>query len=328
MAGPSGACGIIHAGSFTSVTSTRIAMSAAPSLKILLLMTRPGFLVATLVACLLGMAVAVTLGHAINPLTATSTILLALIAHASANVLNDYHDALNGADEINTERIFPFTGGARFIQDGVVSINITRRYALLLLAALVPAGLWLSAVTSPALIVIGIAGLAIGWTYSAPPLQLMSRGLGEPAIALAWSLVVVGAACVQTQALEPLAVMASAGFALLLANILMINGFPDAASDALAGKRTLVVRLGPDKGALCYLLLAMLAHLWLVVLVGRALLPPSCLVALLSLPLSLSAARRLWLQRREPSSLRAAIVLTIAAAVVHGLALSAGLMLR
>ena len=300
-------------------------MSAAPPLKTLLLMTRPGFLVATLVACLLGIAVASAVGQTIEPLTAAVTILLALIAHAGANVLNDYHDAINGADEINTTRIFPFTGGARFIQEGVVSIDLTRRYALLLLVALMPAGLWLSAVTSPVLIVIGIAGLGIGWTYSAPPLQLMSRGLGELAIALAWSLVVIGAACVQTRALEPLAAQASVGFALLLANILMINGFPDAASDAQAGKRTLVVRLGPDKAALCYLLLAMLAHLWLVVLVGQSVLQPSCLAGLLSLPLSLSAGRRLWLQRREPSSLRTAIVLTIAAAVVHGLALSVAL---
>lgn len=301
-------------------------MSPVPSFKTLLLMTRPGFLVATLVACLMGIAAAASLGQPINPLNAAVTIALALIAHAGANVLNDYHDADNGADEINTARIFPFTGGARFIQDGVVTTDQTRRYALLLLSALVPAGLWLSAVTSPSLIVIGVAGLVIGWTYSAPPLQLMSRGLGEFAVALAWSLVVVGAACVQTHAIELLAALVSISFALLLANILMINGFPDAASDALVGKRTLVVRLGPDKSALCYLLLAMLAHLWVVVLIGQAVLPSPCIAALLSLPLSLSAARRLWLQRCEPSSLGPAIVLTIAAAVVHGLALSVTLL--
>ena len=301
-------------------------MSAAPSFKTLLLMTRPGFLVATLVACFMGIAAAASLGQPINPLNAAVTIALALIAHAGANVLNDYHDADNGADEINTARIFPFTGGARFIQDGVVTTDQTRRYALLLLSALVPAGLWLSAVTSPSLIVIGVAGLVIGWTYSAPPLQLMSRGLGEFAVALAWSLVVVGAACVQTHAIELLAALVSISFALLLANILMINGFPDAASDALVGKRTLVVRLGPDKSVLCYLLLAMLAHLWVVVLIGQAVLTSPCIAALLSLPLSLSAARRLWLQRYEPSSLGPAIVLTIAAAVVHGLALSVTLL--
>jgi 1,4-dihydroxy-2-naphthoate octaprenyltransferase len=51
--------------------------------------------------------------------------------------------------------------------------------------------------------------------------------------------------------------------ALLLANILLINGFPDAESDARVGKRTLVVRLGPAPAAGLYLGLVLLAHGWL-----------------------------------------------------------------
>jgi 1,4-dihydroxy-2-naphthoate octaprenyltransferase len=34
------------------------------------------------------------------------------------NVVNDYYDHLNGTDAANVERIFPFTGGSRFIQNG------------------------------------------------------------------------------------------------------------------------------------------------------------------------------------------------------------------
>ena len=40
---------------------------------------------------------------------------------------------------------------------------------------------------------LGLAGLLLGWAYSAPPLKLVSRGLGEPAVAASWLAVIVGA---------------------------------------------------------------------------------------------------------------------------------------
>ena len=49
-------------------------------------------------------------------------MLLALVAHAGANVLNDYFDARNGADDANQQGLFPFTGGSRLIQNGAVSV--------------------------------------------------------------------------------------------------------------------------------------------------------------------------------------------------------------
>jgi 1,4-dihydroxy-2-naphthoate octaprenyltransferase len=82
--------------------------------------------------------------------------------------------------------------------------------------------------------------------------------------------------------------------ALLLANILLINGFPDAESDARVGKRTLVVRLGPAPAAGLYLGLVLLAHGWLAVSVWLLIPPQAALWGLVSLPLSLAAAGLLW----------------------------------
>ena len=76
------------------------------------LATRPAFLTITLVGCLLGFATAPAFSWGL----AVLTLLLALAAHAGVNVLNDYYDHLNGTDAANTERLFPFTGGSRFIQ--------------------------------------------------------------------------------------------------------------------------------------------------------------------------------------------------------------------
>jgi len=288
-------------------------------------MTRPAFLTITLTACLLGIASAASCGCGLDVPAAMATVLLACVAHAGANVLNDYHDSRNGADAANEGRLHPFTGGARLIQQGVVSEPHTGRWAAVLLLVLVPTGLLLAARAGGGLLMIGAAGLFVAWAYSAPPLKLMSRGLGELAVAAAWWGVVVGADYVQRH--QFFIIPASLGFslALLVACILLINGVPDAPADARVGKRTLAVRLGPRGTALLYAWLALLAHAWLALSVWLLIPPAVALWGLLSLPLSLAAAALLWRHAATPARLRPAIGLTIAAANLHGLALAAAL---
>ena len=291
----------------------------------LLRMTRPAFLTVTAVACLLGLSTAAACSGGLKLPRAVATVLLALMAHAGANVLNDYCDARNGADAANRDGLFPFTGGSRLIQNGAVSVADTGRWAAFLLLALVPLGLWLAALSGPGLLALGAVGLFLAWAYSAPPLVLMSRGLGEAAVALAWWLMVIGADYTQRGHFSVITAATAVSLALLLANILLINGFPDAASDAAVGKRTLVVRLGPVPAAGLYLGLVLLAHGWLAASVWLLITPQTALLGLASMPVSLAAAALLWRHAAEPQRLRPALALTVAAANLHGLAMAAGL---
>jgi 1,4-dihydroxy-2-naphthoate polyprenyltransferase len=288
-------------------------------------MLRPGFLLVTVVGCLLGLAAAHATGCAIHWATALATVLLATLAHAATNVFNDYHDALNGADAANRDGLFPFTGGARLIQNGEVTAGATGTLAALLFLALAGGGLTLAWHSGTGVLAIGLAGAAIGWAYSAPPLKLMSRGLGELAVAMAWWLVVVGSQTVQCERPSALALAAGVGFALLLANILLINSIPDAVADAAVGKRTLTVCLGVQGASRLYARLVLAAHAGLLAMVAMAWLPTGALLGLLSVPLSGLAAVQVRRHAQQPAHLRNAIVLTIAAAQVHGLALVAGL---
>lgn len=289
--------------------------------------TRPAFLSVTFVGCLLGLAAARLDGITPNPLTATLTVLFALVAHAGVNVLNDYYDAQSGTDALNSERVFPFTGGSRFIQNQVMSARATGIFGYALLASVIPAGLWLAYSSAPELILIGLAGLLLGWAYSAPPLQLVSRGLGEVVVAGAWCLIVVGTDFVQRGgfAFTPLA--AGLGFALLVSTVLYINQFPDARADAQVGKRTLVVRLGADRARWGYLIHVIVAYAWLTLCVASGSLPALALVSLLTLSLSLAATRLLWRLANTPNQLEPAIKLTILSAVVHGLFLAIALVI-
>jgi len=284
--------------------------------------TRPAFLSVTLVACLIGLASAHGTGVSIDPLNACLTVLFALVAHAGGNVINDYHDDVSGADAVNTERLFPFTGGSRFIQNGVLTRAGTARFGYGLLAVVIPAGLYLAWQSGPGLIAIGLAGMLVGWAYSAPPLKLMARGLGEFGVTAAWLIVVIGADFVQRGSFSPLPAMAGLSYALLVANILYINQFPDHRGDAAAGKLTLVVLLGPPVAKWGYLLIAIVAYGWLVAMVAGDHVPQKCAAAALTLVLSFRAGRDLIAHAATPSELGNAIKLTIAAANIHGLLLA------
>lgn len=289
--------------------------------------TRPAFLAVTFVGCLLGLASAAFSGLAIAPLLATATLLFALMAHAGANVINDYHDAISGCDGANAERQFPFTGGSRFIQNGVLSLRATGIFGHVLLLAVIPAGLWLTAVSGPALMLIGLVGLVVGWAYSAPPLKLQSRGLGEFAVTAGWLLVVVGTDYVQRRGWSFVPVAAGLGFALLVANVLYINQFPDVKADAGAGKNTLVVMLGVQRARWGYAAIATLAFGWPLLMVLQGYLPPPALIALLPALASLAAARQLWPNAAQPAQLAPALKLTILSASLHGLLLAVALVL-
>lgn len=289
------------------------------------LATRPAFLSVTFFASLIGLATAYADGVALIPATAAVTVLFALIAHAGINVLNDYYDALNGTDDVNVERIFPYTGGSRFIQNGVLSQRETALYGVALLLAVIAAGLWLTLVSAPGLIWIGGVGLFIGWTYSAPPLKLNSRGYGEVGVWAGFALIAIGTDFVQRGQFSAAPLIAVTSYALLVTNVLFINQFPDLKADEAAGKHHLVVRLGPMKARWGYALIALAAYGWVIAAAIAGALPWLALIALAPAALSTRAAAALLRLSSTPKSLAPAIQQTIGAASLHGLLLSAAI---
>lgn len=290
-----------------------------------LMATRPAFLTVTLFAGFIGLASAYADRVPIDLLTAGMSLLFGLVAHAGINVLNDYYDALNGTDDANNECIFPFTGGSRFIQNGVLSRRETAIFGGILMLLVVVAGLWLMLVSDAALLWIGAAGLFIGWAYSAPPFKLNSRGLGEIGVWAGFALIAIGSDVVQRGTFSVKPLIAVASYALLVTDLLFINQFPDEKADGIAGKRHWVVRLGHHKARWLYAVIAAAAYLWLAAAVWVGALPRLALLALASTALSLQAARTLIQHSATPSSLTPAIQQTIAAAALHGLLLSIGI---
>jgi 1,4-dihydroxy-2-naphthoate octaprenyltransferase len=290
--------------------------------------TRPPFILATIVPVILGLSYSVYQGYTLDWATAVLSLLAAVLLHAGINVLNDYYDALNGTDDNNDERIFPFTGGSRFIQNEVMTRQQTLIYGVCLMLAVMLIGSYLVAQTGAALFWLGLTGIVIGWGYSAPPLRLNSRGLGELCVLAGFSLLPLGAWLVQTGNLSTNVVAIAIPVGLLTANLLFINQFPDRKADIQAGKLHWVARLEPDTARWGYVLIASLAWLMLAMLIAVGLLPVPALVAMLPAVLTYRAAAILIRHANHPSALVPAIRMTILAMLAHGALLSAVLIVE
>lgn len=267
--------------------------------------TRLPFLSATAVPVLLGIAVAASHG-AFTWWTALLTLIGGSFAHLAINVTNDIFDTLSGADDANTTPT-QFSGGSRVAVYDLVSIRGLSWLALALFGAAAAIGLLLVAVTGHlTLLWIGLAGIAIGVAYTAPPLKLVYRGLGEIAVAVGFGpVMLLGAYVVQTGRLgwEPFVLSLVPG--ILIALILFVNEIPDRRSDAEAGKRTLPVRLGPDVIRAGYLLAALVAFAIIAAGVLAGVLPWPTLIALAALPIVLRVHRGLKLHYDSPYALMA-----------------------
>jgi len=267
--------------------------------------TRLPFLSATAVPVLLGIAVAASHG-AFSWWTALLTVIGASFAHLAINVTNDIFDTLSGADEANTTPT-QFSGGSRVAIYDLVGIGGLTRLALALFAAAGLVGLLLVAVTGSLILLwIGMAGIAVGVAYTAPPLKLVYRGLGELAVALGFGpIMLLGAYVVQTGQLawEPAVLSVVPG--ILVALILFVNEIPDRRSDAEAGKRTLPVRFAPGAVRAGYLVAALVAFAVIAAGVGGGILPWPTLIALAAVPLAFKIHAGLKVHYDSPYTLMA-----------------------
>lgn len=251
-----------------------------------------------------------------------------VLLHAAANLLNDYFDHLSGADDLNTMFVSPFTGGARFIQRGLLLPEEVLFAGLSCLAAGSAIGLYLAAVRGWAILGLGVFGVVTLFFYTAPPLRLGYRGLGELIIGLDFGVLpMLGTEYVLTRQMSAPMLWISIPVALLIVGVLWVNEFPDAEADALVGKRHLVVSLGRPVAA------RVLAALYILVLVFTAgavmlgWLPVAALIAMAAGLPAAQAAEALVERPDDPRAWRTACPRGVAAHALYGLLIFLALLL-
>lgn len=221
---------------------------------------------------------------------AVGCLCVAVLLQAGTNAINDAEDALTGADAV------PTAMPSLALRAGWIDARVARRIGLgsLGLAAVLGFALAL-AVGRPWLLLLGAGGVVVGWAYTAPPLRLAYRPLGELAsggpmgIGITWG---TAAAQAGARGVPASVLFAGAMLAVVTAAILHANNARDRESDRRVGKRTVATYLSPRGVVWEFRLL--LAAMPVLLIVGVAVrdLPVVCLIAAVPAVLALRVASR------------------------------------
>ncbi len=222
-------------------------------LSVILLASRPQYLGASAAPVLVGSA----LGYAVGGDFSVGLFLLATLSimalHGGANIVNDYFDSLSRNDWVN-EHPTPFSGGRQFIQRGILSPRATLLAGLGYLAFGAAVGLIIVVLTQSLFILgIGVLGVLGAFFYTAKPIQLGYRGVGEILIGFLFGILpVYGSYYLQAQSVDWLPVLPALIVAILIFLVILVNEFPDLPADSQVGKRTMIVALGIPPCVLIY----------------------------------------------------------------------------
>ena len=272
-----------------------------------------------------------TLGAAISPVlvgTAAGSLdgpidwpragaaaVVAFALQVGVNFANDYSDGVRGTD---AER----RGPVRLTATGLATPRSVRNAAFVAFAVAAVVGAALSLVVNPWLLLVGITAIGAAVTYTGGPKPYGYIGLGEVMVLVFFGFVAtVGSAYVQHATLPGVAWVAAFAAGLPACGILVANNVRDVDTDRVSGKRTLAVRLGPERARGLYVVCIAGA---IVAAVACGAFVPTALLAVLALPLAVAPVRAM-LTRHDPPGLIAALIGTVRFQLVLSALLAIGL---
>jgi 1,4-dihydroxy-2-naphthoate octaprenyltransferase len=165
-----------------------------------------------------------------------------VLAHASNNMMNDLFDTREGLDRKTYPRALyaphPVLAGLITRKGLITAIIAVNFLDMVIMVVLYLARGW-------PIVAFALAGFAISFFYTAPPLRLKAWGAGEPSVGIVWGPLMVGGTYYAAVGSIPAAIWwASIPYALLVISVLVGKHIDKAPWDEPEGIRTLPVLLG------------------------------------------------------------------------------------
>lgn len=283
----------------------------ARHLRIWFIAVRPVSLTAALIPVLVGTAAVAD--EAFRPGLFVLALAGSFAFQAGTNLVNDYFDHVQGVDTAIS------LGPSGVIQQGLLTPTAVLAGGVACFALGGALGVAITALVGWPVLVLGIASLVAGYAYTAPPLKLAYRGLGEATVFVFMGpVIVMGAAYVQIEAWTWEAFLASLPVALLVAAILHANNLRDIETDRGQGKVTLAALLGRPGADFELAALVLGAYAVAIALAASGAAPLTTLVMFVTLPMALRLLATLR-RSNDPRSLNLVLAGTAGLHLLFGL---------
>lgn len=197
-----------------------------------------------------------------NAPVALLCLVVALALQIGVNYSNDYSDGVRGTDDYRV-------GPARLTGSGAADPKKVLAVALAFFALSGIAGIVIVILTSAWwMLAVGAVAIVAAWFYTGGRRPYGYAGLGEVMVFIFFGLVAtLGTTYVQTGTFSQESLLGGIGIGLISCAVLVVNNIRDIATDTLAGKKTLAVRMGRTASAVLFCIL-MLIPFGIVIYVG------------------------------------------------------------
>ena len=241
---------------------------------------RVRFLLASVIAVLVGLALNWSQNGSIEFFDAFLTFAGVMALHASVDLLNDYWDFKRGIDTKTTRT--KMSGGTGVLPEGLLKPSSVYRAGVffLVLGALIGSYFVITYGILIA-IILGFAILSI-YFYST---KIVDSGLGEFFVAVKGSMIVIGTFYIQSDEVNIESILAGIVIGTLSSLVLFIASFPDHDADKSKGRKTLVITVGKEKARKLFWIFPLFAYGVIVIGVVLNYLPVFTLISLMSFPL-------------------------------------------
>jgi len=218
-------------------------------------------------------------------------VTAAMLLQAGANMINDYYDFVKGTDLDNWESPDAF-GPGLVIQQGLLSAEQIRMGGLVTFGFGSALGAGLAYVCGWPILMLGLIGVFGAYFYTAAPLSLAYRGLGDFMVfALMGPGYVLGGYYVQISHFSWAAGLAGVSLGLLCSSLLQANNLRDIENDRRHGKWTVAALIGRKAGVIELISCDVLAYASILLGVVLRLIPWPALLVLVTLPRAIDQVR-------------------------------------
>jgi 1,4-dihydroxy-2-naphthoate octaprenyltransferase len=255
---------------------------------------RVRFLLASVIAVSVGLALNWTNTGSISYFDAILTFAGVMALHASVDLLNDFWDFKRGIDTKTTRT--KMSGGTGVLPEGLLKpSSVYRAGVLFLIIGSLIGSYFVITYGILIAIILGFAILSI-YFYST---KIVDSGLGEFFVGVKGSMIVIGTFFIQYGQVNLESILAGIVVGILSSLVLFIASFPDHDADKSKGRKTLVIVVGKEKAKKLFWMFPFLAYFVIIIGILFNLFPILSLISLLSFPLIIKSG--LGLQKNYDS---------------------------